>query len=165
MGTADAAGFDPNQATFDQGLKRIRSAAQRVGLRPNRVVTSQDHQALEAQRLLMMTDVPGGFTKWLLPVYLDKPSQLLVTLAAPNAEVPEHSHNEGPGIRLIAGGSIIYNGRELTPGDWMYIPAGAKYSFKVGPLGATMWYCYCCCCAGRIDLAQDVINLPEISGA
>jgi hypothetical protein len=165
MSTAHAAGFDPNQVTFDEGLKRIQAAVRKVGLHENRVLTSQDRQVVDAQSLLMVTNVPGGFTKWQLPVYLDKPSQMFVTLAAPNAEVPEHSHNEGAGIRFIAGGSIIYNGKELTAGDWMYIPAGARYSFKVGPLGATMCYCYCCCCAGRADLAQDVINPPTIPGA
>ena len=165
MSTAQTAGFDPNQVTFDEGLRRIQAAAHKVGLHPNRVITSQDRQALDAQRLLMVTNVPGGFTKWQLPVYLDKASQMFVTLAAPNADVPEHSHNEGAGIRFIAGGSIIYNGKELTAGDWMFIPAGVKYSFKVGPLGATMCYCYCCCCAGRVDLAQDVINPPTIPGA
>jgi len=165
MSTPHAASFDPNQVTFDEGLKRIQAAVRKVGLHENRVVTSQDRQVVEAQKLLMVTNVPGGFTKWQLPVYLDKPSQMFVTLAAPNAEVPEHSHNEGAGIRFIAGGSIIYNGKELTSGDWMYIPAGVKYSFKVGPLGATMCYCYCCCCAGRADLAQDVINPPVIPGA
>ena len=164
--TTHSTGFDPNQVTFTQGLKRIEAAVHKLGMDTSKkVLTSQDSQAMAAQKLLTVTNVPGGFTKWQLPVFLDKPSQLFITLAAPNAEVPEHSHNEGAGIRFIAGGSIIYNGKELTAGDWMYIPQGAKYSFKVGSVGATMCYCYCCCCAGSIDLFDEVSNPPVIRGA
>ncbi len=152
-------GFDPNQVTFEEGLMRIQAAAHKLDLDVSRkVLTSRDPQAEEARRLLMITNVPGGFTKWQLPVYLDKASQLFITVAAPGAEVGDHSHNEGAGIRFIAGGSIIYNGQELSAGDWMYIPAGATYSFKTGKLGATMCYCYCCCCAGRVDLYDQVSN-------
>ena len=51
-------------------------------------------------------------------------------------------------------GSIIYKGNELVAGDWMYIPQGVKYSFKVGPNGARMGYCYQCCCGGAADMAK-----------
>ena len=93
--------------------------------------------------MLRVSAVPGGFRKSQLPVYLSNPSQLFITIAEPNAEVPAHSHNEGDGIRFIAGGSIHYEGKELGPGDWMFIPAGISYSFRVGANGAIM--CYCCC--------------------
>jgi hypothetical protein len=61
--------------------------------------------------------------------------------------VPKHSHDEGDGIRIIMSGSIIYDGHELSGGDWMFIPKGVAYDFKVGPMGAALCYCYCCCCA------------------
>jgi len=147
--------FNPNQVTFDQGLERIRHAVGRTGLRSGGVVTSRRAEAQEAQKLLTVSNVPGGFRKWQLPVYLESPSQLFITEAEPNLSVPEHSHDEGDGIRFIAGGSIIYDGTELIAGDWMFIPAGASYSFKTGPMGALMCYCYCCCCAGRLDLFDD----------
>jgi len=161
-------GFDPNQVKFDEGLKRLESAARKLGIDPRKsILTSRDRIAAEARRALMISNVPGGFTKWQLPVYLDKPSQLYITTAAPNAEVAEHSHNEGAGVRFIAGGSILYNGQELTAGDWMYIPAGIKYSFKVGDFGATMCYCYCCSCAGRLDLFDhdEVADISILNGA
>ena len=119
------------------------------------MITSRDEAARYAQKLLTVSEVPGGFRKWQLPVYLDRPSQLFITVAEPRADVPEHSHDEGDGIRFIAQGSIIYNGTELTAGDWMFIPAGSRYSFKVGELGALMCYCYCCCCAGTVELFPD----------
>jgi quercetin dioxygenase-like cupin family protein len=82
-----------------------------------------------------------------LPVYLANPSQLFLTIAAPETAAEEHSHDEGDGIRFITSGSIIYKGMELTAGDWMFIPKGEKYSFMTGRMGANMCYCYCCCCA------------------
>jgi quercetin dioxygenase-like cupin family protein len=69
---------------------------------------------------------------------------MFISVAAPNVKVPEHTHNEGAGLRFIASGSITYKDTELNAGDWMYIPKGAKYSFQVGALGATMFYCYHC---------------------
>jgi len=155
-----AVAFNPNQVTFEEGLERIKKVAEEVGLGKRRgVLTSRHRLAKKAMELLDVSNVPdAGFRKWQLPVYLDRPSQLFVTVADPGLEVPEHSHDEGDGIRFIAGGSIEYDGEELTAGDWMYIPAGARYSFNVGPQGALMCYCYCCCCAGRLDLAEARIN-------
>jgi hypothetical protein len=49
-------------------------------------------------------------------------------------------------VRFIISGSIKYNGIELTAGDWMFVPKGEEYEFTVGPLGASMAYCYQCCC-------------------
>src|SRR3954468_1733165 len=156
--------FDPNQVSFDEGIKRIHEAGKRAGLRgKRRVLTSRDERAQKAQELLEVTNLPGsGFRKWQLPVYLPEPSQLFVTIADPDLEVPEHSHDEGDGIRFIAGGSIIYGDHELTAGDWMFIPAGETYSFKVGPARAILCYCYCRCCAGRMDLFDDALHAhPE----
>lgn len=159
------AGFDPNQVTFDEGLTRIAKVAERLGIAGSReILTSRDKAAREAKHLLTVSAVPGGFTKWQLPVYLERASQLFITVAEPNVVVPEHTHDEGDGIRFVVSGSIEYNGVELTGGDWMFIPAGARYGFKVGEFGATMCYCYCCCCAGRLDLFDEVGNPAPMLG-
>jgi mannose-6-phosphate isomerase-like protein (cupin superfamily) len=146
--------FNPNAVTFDEGLERIRRAQADLGLnQKTEILTSRDKIAREAQHLLTVTNVPDSrFTKWQLPVYLERPSQLFITVAEPGIEVPEHSHDEGDGIRFIVSGSIHYGEHELTAGDWMFVPAGAKYSFRVGIFGAVMCYCYCCSCAGKMDL-------------
>jgi hypothetical protein len=140
--------INPNNLTFKQGLERIDEAAQRAGLKiGNEIITSRDERAMKAQEFLETKNVPQGFKKWQLPVAMRCESQLFITVAPPGAKVPQHSHDEGPGVRFIASGSIRYKGHELTTGDWMYIPAGVPYEFEVGPYGATMCYCYCCCCA------------------
>lgn len=141
--------FEPNALTFDQGLERIHKALGDAGISRDRneIVTSQDEAIRRASRELEVRNVPDGFKKWQLPVYLDRPSQLFISAGAPDTEVPEHSHDEGDGFRYIASGSVIYEGKELVAGDWMFIPKGRKYSMRVGPRGVTICYCYCCCCA------------------
>ena len=139
--------FNPNQLTFEQGLERMRNAVREANLDGKKIITSKDPAAAKAMEILRVTNVPDGFQKWQLPVYLNKPSQLYLTAAAPGAHAPEHSHDEGDGVRFIVSGSIEYQGKELTAGDWMFIPAGQKYTFTTGRLGAVMCYCYCCSCA------------------
>jgi mannose-6-phosphate isomerase-like protein (cupin superfamily) len=141
--------FNPNRLTFDEGVQRLREAAEKAKLdQRSEILTSRDEAVDEAVQLLEVGNVPdSGFKKWQLPVYLERPSQLYITVAAPDTEAPEHSHDDGDGIRFIVSGSIHHEGQELTAGDWMFIPAGARYSFRVGRLGACMCYCYCCCCA------------------
>jgi hypothetical protein len=141
------ASFNPNALSFDQGVERIKKAATAAGLRADAIVTSRDDAARKAVRALAVDNVPNGFTKWQLPVYLDCASQLFMSFAAPNTKVPEHSHDEGDGIRFILSGSIRYQDQELVAGDWMFIPKGKPYRFEVGPMGVGMCYCYCCCCA------------------
>ena len=139
--------FQPNRLTFDDGLKRIAEANKRYGFNPDKkIVTSKDKVAEELRDVLKINNIPNGFDKWQLPLSLSK-AQLFISVGHPGTEVPTHSHDEGAGIRVIISGSIEYEGRELTAGDWMYIPKGAQYSFKVGRFGVGMFYCYECCCA------------------
>lgn len=139
--------FNPNRLSFEEGLKRIEEAVEAAGIDSDGVLTSRDKAVASALDALRVHNVPDGFMKWQLPVALRCESQMFVTVAQPGAEVPLHTHDDGPGVRFIAGGSITYEGVELTPGDWMYIPQGREYSYDVGPYGAIMCYCYCCCCA------------------
>ena len=158
--------FDPNLLTFGDGLKRIARGNERAKLKLNgRILTSRDKDVERATDILQVDNIPDGFKKWQLPVYLDSPSQLFISTAAANTTVPEHAHRDGDGIRFIVAGSIIYNGVELTAGDWMFIPKGQKYSFQVGRLGATMCYCYCCCCAGAMLHGEEVVNPGVLSPA
>ena len=152
--------FNPNAMTFQQGEEKVKEACKLADLKAAKhIITSRDASAVKAVNLLAVDNVPGGFKKWQLPFVMDK-SQLFISIGSPDAKVPEHSHDEGDGIRFIMSGSIYYNGLELGAGDWMYIPKGSKYSFRVGPLGVSMCYCYCCCCAGSAALNHGdwVIN-------
>lgn len=140
--------FNPNALTYDEGIERIHAALKAARVRlGNEIVTSRNPRVRKVMDSLRVKNIPNGFKKWQLPVYLDSPSQMYLSIGAPDTVVPRHSHQEGDGIRVIIGGSIIYNRVELTEGDWMFIPKGKPYDFKVGPGGASMFYCYCCSCA------------------
>lgn len=152
--------FNPNRLTRADGIKRIEAALSKAGVKiGKKVLTSRDKDMLVLRKSLEVTNIPDGFQKYQLPVVLRCAEaaaatgtdadgvQFFVTMGQPNVKVGSHSHNEGAGLRFIAGGSIIYNKRELTAGDWMFIPKGAQYEFQVGPQGAIICYCYCCCCA------------------
>lgn len=150
--------FDPNSVTFAEGEVRVERALKRAGVNIHeRILTSQDPAAQKLAEVLKIQNVPEGFTKYQLPIVLDR-SQLYISKASPNVKVPEHSHNEGDGIRFIADGSIIYDGKELRAGDWMFIPRGKAYSFTAGKAGALMCYCYCCSCAGAFDLVNFLLD-------
>jgi hypothetical protein len=150
--------FNPNELSFEDGVKRVEAALKKVGLDMDKqIMTSRDTKVIAATELLTVPHVPEGFVKWQLPIVLKQPSQLYLSTSEPNVEVPAHSHDEGPGVRFIISGSIQYGGKELTAGE------GTSYSFKVGPHGVTMGYCYCCCCAGSVAIGEDVVNPSPFS--
>ena len=142
----DNSKFDPKAfREFEFGVQRVEEALQPYEGWTNHVVTSKDEQAQSLRKKLDVRNVPDSFSKWQLPFIFDR-SQLYISVAGPGATVPVHSHDEGDGIRFIASGSIEYEGKTLSGGDWMFIPKGEEYEFTVGEFGATMFYCYSCCC-------------------
>jgi len=139
--------FKPNALKFEDGVKRVQEAIYSSGLSlKGKILTSRDKELEPLLDALEVKNVPAEFKKWQLPFVFDR-SQLYISVGNPGADVPKHSHDEGDGLRYIVSGSILYNGKVLNAGDWMFIPKGVSYEFKVGKLGATMFYCYQCCCA------------------
>jgi hypothetical protein len=143
--------FNPNEISLKEGLERIEKMQAELGLDKRRIFTSRGVGNLYKNPLSAVTNVPSGFTKIMLPFSTSKEATFYISSGAPNTHVPSHSHEEGEGIRFIISGSIVYEGQELTQGDWMYIPPKTPYSFDVGPAGCTICYCYCCCCAPRLN--------------
>lgn len=140
--------FNPNKLTFEAGLKRIQQASEKAGIKlERRILTSKDSEVAELTRALKVDNVPEGITKWQLPVHMESATQMFVSIAEPNTKVPLHAHRDGDSLRFIVSGSINFNGQELTAGDWMYVPAGHKYSFEAGRIRVIIICCYACCCA------------------
>ncbi len=156
--------FNPKEhLTFKQGAEKVSNAVKKADIDfRSRIFTSRDDESILLANLLQVQEVPDGFKKWQLPIVMG-PSQLFISVSKPDVKVPEHSHDEGDGIRFIMSGSVYFNGQELTAGDWMFIPAGKAYEMQVGPLGALMCYCYCCCCAGALQLNErDWVINPQL---
>ncbi len=140
--------FNPNQKSLASCVQELRAIQKEFGIDTGKIVHSKNPTVAKLMYdKLAVRNVPEGFTKTMLPVHIDGASTLYISSAAPHAKVPRHSHDEGEGIRFMVSGSIHFGDLELTEGDWMYMPAGAEYEFEVGPRGATMCYCYSCCCA------------------
>ena len=59
---------------------------------------------------------------------------------APNTSIPNHSHplEKLADIKIIVEGSVKIDGKELTAGNWFWVPEGENYSFSTGKLGATL---------------------------
>jgi len=144
--------FNPNELTLKEGLELVKDIQSNLRLDTSKIITSKQAGDLYKNKKANVTNVPEGFSKIILPISTSKEATFYISSGAPNAHVPRHSHEEGEGIRFIVSGSILFEGQELSEGDWMYIPAKASYEFNVGPRGVTMFYCYCCCCAPRSNL-------------
>lgn len=150
--------FNPNVASFEDGIERVKLALKETNFDAHKkIVTSQDQGINKVLNLLAADNVPDGFKKWQLPFIFDK-GQFFISVAQADVDVPTHSHESGDGIRFIISGSIYYKDKELKAGDWMYIPQGIEYEIKIGNMGATMCYCYSCCCAPKL-LNKDVVVL------
>ena len=131
--------FQPEDITFQEGLQRIGAARQKTRVsQEDRILTSRDPGISDMREDLRVSGLPEGFEMWQLPVTVGRTLQF-IGVAAPRARMPAHRHNQ-PVLRVILSGSITYEGKELTAGDWMYIPAGKEYSFQAGHLGATFLY-------------------------
>jgi hypothetical protein len=143
--------FNPNETTLQEGLELVNKLQKELRIDKTKIFTSKDIPNLYKNNTAQVTNVPSGFNKIILPFSTSREATFYISSGAPNAQVPAHSHEEGEGIRFIVSGSIIFQGKELTEGDWMYMPAKASYDFQVGPRGVTMCYCYCCSCAPRLQ--------------
>lgn len=138
--------FKPDDSSFDVGLRKLDEAYKKVGQNPfHKIITSKDEIANELIAQLGKVKTPDGFEKWMLPFSLPG-ATFYITVGQPWAFVPLHSHSEGFGIRFILSGSIIFNDKELTSGDWFYVPQNAEYSFTVGSDGVRIASGYYSCC-------------------
>jgi len=56
----------------------------------------------------------------------------------PNVEITNHIHpiEKLADKRVVLSGSITAEGKELTQGDFFWVPANTPYSFKAGKTGA-----------------------------
>ena len=141
--------------SFGEGIERIKKAISakdvKIASEPGApVVTSLDADSKAVAQELEVPGLPSGFDKWQLPVYFEgEGAQFFVTVVAADTSADEHAHNNGHALRIVVSGSIHHGGKKLKAGDWMFVPKGTKYAFKAGRQGATLSYCYPCCCVPR----------------
>jgi mannose-6-phosphate isomerase-like protein (cupin superfamily) len=130
--------------------KAIADAGVKIG---DRVVTSRDPEFVKLRRSLTV-DKTAEVTQWQLPFSIGpdngaqatEGAQLFVLMSQPGAQIDAHSHREGVSFHFVGSGSVAVEGKELSSGDWWYVPTGKSYAFEAGPQGAVTLGCHYCCC-------------------
>ena len=127
-----------------KGVTRVKDALKKNAVRGGRrIVTSRDQGQAEVRNDLKRTRAPKGFQQWQLPVALGPDQNIFFfrSIGAPGAVVPEHAHKVDL-LRFVVSGSASYKDKELTAGDWMFVPAGVAYGLTVGPNGTDVFHGY-----------------------
>jgi hypothetical protein len=125
----------------------VKDALKKRGIRAGRrIVTSRDTGLDAVRQDLQRTRLPKGFQQWQLPVALGPDRNILVfmTVGAPDAMLPSHSHRADL-FRIVISGSVLYKDKVLTSGDWMLVPCGEPYELRFGPMGGTVCHHYIPC--------------------
>lgn len=136
--------FVNKQAGEIKGVKRVNDALKKRRVRAGQGIrTSRDTGIAAVRGDLKRASMPDGFQQWQVPVALGPNQDVLafMTVGAPDAELPEHSHKIDL-FRVIISGSVFYKGKELHAGDWMSVKAGEKYGLKAGPSGVHICHIY-----------------------
>jgi hypothetical protein len=141
--------WQPDESLFEsvdgiaRGIRLVKEALEHVGLSTDQIITSKHPSLGRLKEQLKCAGLPAGFEQHVVPVLLlGKDALSFITTGQPNAAFPEHRHLQNDGIRVVTSGSIIYQGVELNPGDWMFVPRGASYSFTVGSKGCILYHNY-----------------------
>jgi quercetin dioxygenase-like cupin family protein len=139
--------------------KQIAEAEAAVNSQVGNRATTCNHpvskSAMKKLRNIGADQIPehvDGAVHWFLPFAPRMPANeesegryfAWIAVLDPNTVIPNHSHamEKLGDMKVVLSGSIMHDDEELTAGDWLWIPAGEKYNFKVGNKGATivaMW--------------------------
>jgi quercetin dioxygenase-like cupin family protein len=103
--------------------------------------TSRDRGWSDA--LIERKGMPQGWNTWQLPLYLKNgTSFFFIQRCETGTELPRHGHNVDQ-LRVVMSGKVSIDGKELSAGDWVFIPGGVKYSMKaLSNAGPVILYCY-----------------------
>jgi hypothetical protein len=149
--------FDPEQLRYSSSdLRRyglVREGYNRQELRErgveSQVVSSLDTEtALLMQRLPLETPFGEAIQKYELPIDM-LPLRVAKTIFLPGSHVKSHTHPPhsveapGGGLRIIASGSIEFENRKYSAGDWFFVPNGRAYEFVTDPhIETIVFYSY-----------------------
>ena len=126
-----------------KGVKRVKEALSKRGIESRGVVTSRDEGIDEVRAELRRTTMPPGLEQWQIPLALGPAEDVVgfMTHGAPGAKIPIHAHKCDL-FRIVVGGSVRYNDKELFVGDWMYVKEGEKYELEAGAFGFIIFHIY-----------------------
>ena len=114
------------------GARRVKAAVRRNKVSLGKgVITSRDAGVAAVTRDLKRTGMPKGVQTWQIPVVFGHYLLAFISVLDPGTIVPEHEHTVGV-FRVVIEGELIFGRKTLKPGDWMYVPAGTRYSIQAG---------------------------------
>lgn len=114
------------------GARRVKAA-----LRKNKVsfgkgvITSRDRGMAAVMRDLKRSGMPKGVETTQIPIVFGHYLLAFISTLDPGTIVPEHEHAVGV-FRVVIEGELIFGRKTLLPGDWMFVPAGTRYSIRSG---------------------------------
>jgi mannose-6-phosphate isomerase-like protein (cupin superfamily) len=123
--------WEPDDSIIEEGrgAERIKKALEKFDIdTKDRVTTSRDDRMDLVRNELRRPKSPPGISSWQLPV-IKGDLDIFLTVVQPGAVVPLHSHKRDL-FRVVLSGSIYTEGKELKSGDWMFVPAGTRYSYS-----------------------------------
>lgn len=149
--------FDPDRTSYNHselaayGLVRegyTRSELRGRGIYPGKVSSLDAETDRKMKSLPLETPYGKGIEKHELPIDM-LPLRLAKTVFPPNSRVTSHVHpphtDEAPGgsLRIVASGTIYYEGRAYCAGDWFFVPNGEAYEFTTdGEVPSVVFYSY-----------------------
>lgn len=119
---------------LEEYLIRVELALGVLGDKPiPDVVTSRDARLVSCASELQ--ELASDVRQWRPPFGSQEDLVTTVLIAGPGGEIGPTLHLDGDAVRFVLSGSARFNGVDLGPGDWMFIPAGTGYRMTVGPQG------------------------------
>jgi len=126
-----------------RGIRRVRELLAKENLDADTIITSRDPRVMAMLESLETETMPVGFVQCQLPILLPGTNAMyFISRGESNAKFPKHRHDRDNGLRVIVDGSLIYDGVELSAGDWFYVPRGCSYEFTVGTRGCLVFHVY-----------------------
>lgn len=122
-----------SQPLLEEYLIRLELVLGALGGSIREVVSSRDPRlARFAGELGRLADEAR---RWEPPFSGDEDLLTSVTVAGPGSDIGPTVHLDGDAVRFVLSGSVWFRGKELGPGEWLLIPAGAGYRLRVGYRG------------------------------
>ena len=149
--------FDPDKKTYSgeelaqYGLVREGYNKEEIielGITPVVVSSFDELEEMAKSELSLDTPFGSGIQKWQLPIDM-MPVRVAKTIFPKNSRVKSHVHPEstqedpGGGLRMVAKGSVTYDGKKYQAGDWFFVPNGVPYDFTTDDVEETIvFYTY-----------------------
>ncbi|MFD4549412.1 cupin domain-containing protein [Streptomyces sp. NPDC058466] len=93
------------------------------------IIDSETFRDGQWRDLTRQSNFKPSVNKFVIPVNIAQAKFLVLTEVEGPTTVKSHAHSE-PILRFVISGRFKLNGKAYSPGDWVYVPAGADYEIS-----------------------------------